>query len=212
VHHDHSQQAWLSSKTSTRQTNRTQDAIARVLKSDNPDYAPGDLVRGFLPIAEHATIPREMLGAIRGKIDNKHNFELGVFLGALGMPSLTAYSSLFKIGQPKSGETIFISSAAGAVGMMAGQIAKREGLTVIGSVGTDEKLDYIVKELGFDSGFNYKTEKPADALKRLAPQGIDIYFDNVGGEHLEAAIDAMNNWGRIIACGMVSPHPGVTDA
>ena len=117
-----------------------------------------------------------------------------VFTGALGMPGLTAYSSLYDIGKPVKGETIFISAASGAVGQLVGQLAKHEGLTVIGSVGSDEKLDYIVKELKFDGGFNYKKEKPADALKRLAPNGIDIYYENVGGEQLEAAISALNVW------------------
>jgi NADPH-dependent curcumin reductase CurA len=122
------------------------------------------------------------------------------------MPGLTAWSSFYEIGQPKKGETIFISAASGAVGQLVGQLAKHEGLTVIGSVGDDKKLEYIKSELGFDSGFNYKTEKPAEALARLAPNGIDIYYENVGGEQLEAAINAMNNFGRIIACGMISQY------
>lgn len=113
------------------------------------------------------------------------------------MPGLTAYSSFYEIGQPQKGETIFISAASGAVGQLVGQLAKHEGLKVIGSVGDDKKLEFIEKELGFDGGFNYKNEKPADALARLAPKGIDIYFENVGGEQLEAAINAMNNHGRI---------------
>jgi NADPH-dependent curcumin reductase CurA len=87
-----------------------------------------------------------------------------------------------------------------------GQLAKHDGLKVIGSVGSDEKLDYILKELNFDGGFNYKKEKPIDALKRLAPNGVDIYYENVGGEQLEAALDCLNTWGRIIACGMVSEY------
>ncbi|KAK2054192.1 NAD(P)-binding protein [Colletotrichum caudatum] len=104
---------------------------------------------------------------------------------------------------PEKGETIFVSSAAGAVGQLVGQIAKREGLTAIGSVGSDEKLDFIAKELGFDAGFNYRNEKPKDALPRLAPNGIDIYLENVGGDHLEAALASMNNDGRIAVCGML---------
>lgn len=122
------------------------------------------------------------------------------------MPGLTAYSSFYEIGKPVKGETIFISSASGAVGALVGQLAKHEGLTVIGSVGSDDKLDYIINELKFDGGFNYKTEKSADALKRLAPNGIDIYYENVGGEQLEAAINAMKDYGRIVACGMISEY------
>lgn len=113
-------------------------------------------------------------------------------------------SSFYEIGQPKKGETIFISAASGAVGQLVGQLAKHEGLTVIGSVGDVKKLDFIVNELGFDAGFNYKKEKPAEALARLAPEGIDIYYENVGGEQLEAAINAMKNFGRISTCPFLS--------
>jgi NADPH-dependent curcumin reductase CurA len=127
-----------------------------------------------------------------------------LFIGALGMPGRTAYSSFYDIGKPVKGETIFISAASGAVGQLVGQLAKHEGLKVIGSVGSDDKLDFILKELDFDAGFNYKKESPAVALKRLAPNGIDIYYENVGGEQLQAAVDAMNNFGRVIACGMIS--------
>lgn len=112
--------------------------------------------------------------------------------------------SFYEIGKPQKGETIFVSSAIGAVGQIVGQLAKHEGLRVIGSVGDDKKLDFILNELGFDGGFNYKKEKPADALARLAPDGVDIYFENVGGEQLEAAIDAMNNHGRISTCSLSS--------
>ena len=126
------------------------------------------------------------------------------FLGPLGMTGLTAYSSLYEIGKPKPGETIFISAASGAVGQIVGQIAKREGLRVIGSVGSDGKLQYIVDELGFDGGFNYKKEKTKEALERLAPKGVDIYYDNVGGEQLDGVMWAINVGARIVVCGMVS--------
>lgn len=184
----------------------TNNTVAKVLKSSNPDYKEGDLVIAHLPIAEYATLTKEQVGqTVQNKIENPHNLkDLGLFLGPLGMPGLTAWSSYHEIGRPKKGETIFISSAAGAVGQVVGQIAKREGLKVIGSVGSDEKLDFILKDLGFDGGFNYKKEKPLDALKRLAPEGIDIYYENVGGEHLQAALECLNQWGRIVACGMVS--------
>lgn len=183
----------------------TNATVAKVLKSDNADYKEGDLVIAHLPIAEYATLTKEQVGqTVQNKINNLHNLkDLGLFLGPLGMPGLTAWSSYHEIGQPKKGETIFVSSAAGAVGQVVGQIAKREGLKVIGSVGSDEKLDFIINELGFDGGFNYKKEKPLDALKRLAPEGIDIYYENVGGEHLQAALECLNQWGRIVACGMV---------
>ncbi|GJN76934.1 hypothetical protein PLIIFM63780_000422 [Purpureocillium lilacinum] len=178
---------------------------SRVLKSDNPNFKEGDIVVGATPIAEYARI-EDPAAAMVKTINNEHNLDLGIFLGPLGMPGLTAWSSLHKIGQPKKGETIFVSSAAGAVGQVVGQVAKREGLTVIGSVGSDDKLDFITKELGFDAGFNYKKEKPLDALRRLAPNGIDIYYENVGGEHLDAALEVMNPGGRIVACGMISEY------
>ncbi|KAK3950623.1 hypothetical protein QBC32DRAFT_216991 [Pseudoneurospora amorphoporcata] len=186
----------------------TNATVAKVLKSDHVDYKEGDLVIAHLPIAEYATLTKEQVGqTVQNKIDNKHNLkDLGLFLGPLGMPGLTAWSSYHEIGRPKKGETIFISSAAGAVGQVVGQIAKREGLKVIGSVGSDQKLDFILNELGFDGGFNYKKEKPLDALKRLAPEGIDIYYENVGGEHLQAALESLNQFGRIVACGMISQY------
>lgn len=160
---------------------------------------------GFLSTEEYTSVPKESAESFQ-KIDNEYKLDPANFVGALGMPGLTAYSSLYEIGQPKKGETIFISAASGAVGAIVGQIAKHEGLKVIGSVGTDEKLDYITEELGFDGGFNYKKEEPSKALQRLAPDGIDIYYENVGGIQLEAALDAMNNFGRIVACGMISEY------
>ncbi len=181
------------------------NTVAKVLKSDTPNLKPGDLVTGQLPTEEYSRVEKAAAESLR-KIQNEYNLDLKVFVGALGMPGLTAYSSFYEIGKPKKGETIFVSAASGAVGQLVGQLAKHEGLKVIGSVGSDEKLEYITKELGFDGGFNYKKEKPVDALRRLAPNGIDIYYENVGGEQLEAAIEVMNKWGRIIACGMVSQY------
>ncbi|KAL0930399.1 Zinc-type alcohol dehydrogenase-like protein PB24D3.08c 1 [Colletotrichum truncatum] len=183
----------------------TNDTIGKVLKSNNSDFPEGSLVVAHTPIAEYARVPPAILQRGR-KIHNPHNLDLGLFLGPLGMPGLTAWSGLHKIGQPKKGETIFVSSAAGAVGQIVGQIAKREGLTVIGSVGSDEKLEFITKELRFDAGFNYKKEKPKDALPRVAPDGIDIYFENVGGEHLEAALTSMKVGGRVPVCGMIGNY------
>ncbi|KAI1634243.1 hypothetical protein F4809DRAFT_652020 [Biscogniauxia mediterranea] len=177
-------------------------AVARVLASDSPDYRPGDLVCAPVPFAEYAAIPASELPAV-DKIDNPHGLPPDYFLGPLGMPGLTAYSSLYEIGKPKKGETLFVSSAAGAVGSMVGQLAKREGLRVIGSVGDDDKLRFIVDELGFGGGFNYKKESPGDAVPRLAPEGLDLYYENVGGAHLEAALANLKNFGRIVVCGMI---------
>ncbi|KAI5919396.1 hypothetical protein F4810DRAFT_714478 [Camillea tinctor] len=183
----------------------TNAAIARVLKSDSPDYREGDLVTGIVPVAEYAAISTGDLPFVT-KIDNQFGLSPDLFLGPLGPPGLTAYSSLYEIGKPKKGETLFVSSAAGAVGSMVGQLAKREGLRVIGSVGDDKKLSFIINELGFDGGFNYKKEKPVDALARLAPEGLDIYYENVGGAHLEGAITHLKNFGRIVVCGMIETY------
>lgn len=180
--------------------------IAKVRRSKNGRFPEGDLVYGFLPIQEYIALDHDALGELK-RLDNPLGIEdIRVFLGALGMTGLTAYSSLFEIGKPKKGETIFVSAASGAVGSLVGQLAKHEGLRVIGSVGSQEKLDFIVNELGFDGGFNYKTETPADALARLAPQGIDIYYENVGREHLTAALNAMNTFGRVIVSGFISEY------
>ncbi|KAI0147699.1 hypothetical protein GGR57DRAFT_242822 [Xylariaceae sp. FL1272] len=179
--------------------------ISRVLKSDSQGYSEGDLLYVTAPFAEYAAIPSDKLASAT-KLDNPYNLSADYFLGPLGMPGLTAYSSLYKIGKPKKGETIFVSSAAGAVGSMVGQLAKLEGLTVIGSVGSDEKLDFILNELGFDGGFNYKKEEPMDAVARLAPEGIHIYYENVGGAHLEAAIQHMKAHGRIVVSGMIEGY------
>ena len=185
-------------------------AVVKVLNSDNEKFKAGDIIVGGLPTEEYSAVSKQIADASK-KIENPFDLDLTMFLGPLGMPGLTAFSSFYDIGQPKKGETIFISAASGAVGQLVGQLAKHEGLKVIGSVGSDDKLAYIVNELNFDNGFNYKKEKPGDALRRLAPDGIDIYYENVGGEQLEAAIDAMNPFGRIVACGMVSEY-SKTDA
>jgi len=181
------------------------NSVLQVLKSDSSDYKVGDFIHGNVGYEEYSVITKDALANFR-KIENPYNLDLMLFIGALGMPGLTAYSSFYEIGKPVKGETIFISAASGAVGQLVGQLAKHEGLRVIGSVGSDEKLDYIVKELNFDGGFNYKKEKPLDALKRLAPDGIDIYYENVGGEQLEASLTCLKDFGRIIACGMVGEY------
>ncbi|KAH8699023.1 putative oxidoreductase [Talaromyces proteolyticus] len=184
----------------------TNTQIAKVVKSNSAQYKEGDVVIGFLPFQEYIALGGDQLSLIR-HLQNPLGIEdIRVFLGALGMPGLTAYCSLYEIGKPKKGETIFVSAASGAVGQIVGQLAKQEGLTVIGSVGSDEKLDFILKDLGFDGGFNYKKEKPADALARLAPEGIDIYYENVGGEHLEAALDSIKDLGRIVVCGLIAGY------
>ena len=176
----------------------TNRAVSKVVKSDVEQFKPGDVIismdsTGF----EEYTRLEEGPTSRARKLENPYNLDPRIFVGALGMPGLTAWSSFYEIGEPKKGETIFISAASGAVGQLVGQLAKHEGLKVIGSVGSDEKLEFILKDLGFDAGFNYKKEKASEALPRLAPDGIDIYYENVGGEQLEAAINNMRQFGRI---------------
>ena len=185
----------------------TNSAVAKVLKSDCPKFKEGDVITGLLPTEEYSVVSAQVANNSCRKLENPYNLDPRLFIGALGMPGLTAYSSLYAIGQPKKGETILVSAASGAVGQIVGQLAKHEGLTVIGSVGSDEKLHFIRNELKFDGGFNYKKEKPADALTRLAPNGIDIYYENVGGEQLDAALVAMNNFGRIGEPSLPLVHP-----
>jgi len=124
------------------------------------------------------------------------------------MPGMTAYSSLYEIGEMHKNEkeTIFVSGAAGAVGSLVGQLAKREGLRVVGSAGSDEKVKYLTEKLGFDVAFNYKKESPLEALNKYIPEGLDIYYDNVGGETLFAAIENAKDFARFIECGMISQY------
>lgn len=180
----------------------TNAGIASVILSKNPAFAPGDVIfTPYLRFEEYGRYTGSEIKTLKiRKLLNPYHLDPKIFLGALGMTGLTAYSSLYAIGQPVKGETIFISAASGAVGQVVGQLAKREGLKVIGSVGSDEKLKFITDELDFDAGFNYKKEQPRKALERLAPAGVDIYYENVGGEMLDAALEAMNPWGRVGEC------------
>ncbi|BFZ57066.1 hypothetical protein PYCC9005_004116 [Savitreella phatthalungensis] len=181
--------------------------VGEIVESKNEEKFPvGKLV--FCPglaWAEYSVLPKQLQPAAK-VLDNAHNIPLSNFLGAVGMPGMTAYTSFYEIGKPQKGETIFISAASGAVGQIVGQLAKREGLRVVGSAGSDEKVAYL-KEIGFDAAFNYKTEENSEAtLRKYCPDGIDIYFDNVGGKTLESAISASNKLGRIICCGMISQY------
>jgi NADPH-dependent curcumin reductase CurA len=136
------------------------------------------------------------------------------YLSVLGMTGLTAYAGLIEVAGLREGDVVFVSGAAGAVGSMAGQIAKLRGHRVIGSAGSPEKVEYVTAELGFDAAFDYHDGPVADLLAEAAPEGIDVYFDNVGGEHLEAAIGSLNREGRVAVCGAISnynatePQPG----
>ncbi|KAI0483951.1 NAD(P)-binding protein [Xylariaceae sp. FL0804] len=182
--------------------------VAKVRKAGSDvskSFSPGDLVVGMMPIAEYAVVADASAARVR-RVENPHGLDPAHFVGALGMPGLTAYSGLLEIGQPQKGETLFVSSAAGAVGQVVGQVGKELGLRVVGSAGSQEKCDFVTRELGFDGCFNYKTEEPLEALGRLCPDGVDIYFENVGGKQLEAALEKMNTKGRIPVCGMISGY------
>ncbi|KAG0262560.1 hypothetical protein BG011_010062 [Mortierella polycephala] len=179
--------------------------VSEVIESKNDDFPVGAVVAGIVSWAEYTVVPgAQGLRAIPDARNPK--IPLSSYIGVLGMPGMTAYSSLKIIGKPKAGETIFISAASGAVGQLVGQIAKRQGLRVVGSAGADNKVEYLLKELKFDAVFNYKKGNILENLKAAAPEGIDIYFENVGGETLEAALEVMNTHGRIIACGMISQY------
>ncbi|KAI9028175.1 hypothetical protein CLU79DRAFT_697170 [Phycomyces nitens] len=188
----------------------TGDTMAVVIKSNNPKFIPGDLVYGRTSLGyfeEYSHVKgsyAETSYVVRN--DSKINgLPLSYYVGVLGMPGLTSYVGLKKYGRPQKGETLYISAASGAVGQLVGQIGKALGLHVVGSAGSDEKVDYLW-ELGFDGAFNYKTEDVDAKLTELCPKGIDIYFENVGGSMLETVIDHANNFGRIIACGMISQY------
>jgi NADPH-dependent curcumin reductase CurA len=186
----------------------TGGAVGRVAASRNEKLAEGDWVLHQLGWREWALSD----GAGVRKIDASHA-PVSTALGVLGMPGFTAYYGLFHIGEPQPGDTVFVSGAAGAVGSAVGQMAKIAGCRVIGSAGSPEKIAWI-RELGCDGAFDYHDVPVSSALRELAPDGIDVYFDNVGGDHLEAAIGAMRNHGRIVACGSISryndvePSPG----
>jgi NADPH-dependent curcumin reductase CurA len=176
-------------------------AIGEVIESGVDGVSPGDLVLHSLGWRSHAlTSEFTKLNPIEG-VSPSH------FLGALGMPALTAYVGLLDKAAFKPDETVFVSGAAGAVGSLAGQIAKLKGAKrVIGSAGSAEKVKHLTEKLGFDAAFNYRDGNVTELLLAAAPEGIDVYFDNVGGDHLEAALWALNEHGRVAACGSISAY------
>ncbi|KAF9928523.1 hypothetical protein FBU30_002322 [Linnemannia zychae] len=173
--------------------------VGEIIESKNAAYPVGTIFEGSTGWQEYSIIPDASdLHILAGARES--SIPLFAHLGVLGMPGITAYSSLKIIGEPKAGETIFVSAASGAVGQLVGQIAKKLGLRVVGSAGSDDKVNYLLNELKFDAAFNYKKNGTIlENLKQAAPEGIDIYYENVGGETLEAALEVMNNQGRIIA-------------
>ncbi|MET0492099.1 MAG: NADP-dependent oxidoreductase [Actinoplanes sp.] len=177
-------------------------AVGEVVESGADGFKPGDLVLHGLGWREYALV--DARGATKVDPDVA---PLGAYLGVLGMTGMTAYAGLLRTAEFKAGDVVFVSSAAGAVGQVVAQLAKIKGAgKVIGSAGSAEKVAFLTGELGLDAAFDYHDGKIRDQLKRAAPEGIDVYFDNVGGDHLEAAISAMNVHGRIAVCGMISVY------
>jgi len=176
--------------------------VAEVIESKNDQFKKGDFVSGLLPWKEKQISNGEGLQ----KVD-KSKAPLSAYLGIVGMTGLTAYLGLHEIGKPKKGETLVVSGAAGAVGSVVGQIGKILGLHVIGIAGTDEKIDMLKSEFGFDHGINYKTTIDMKAaIKEVAPNGVDIYFDNVGGPISDAVLFSINQFARIVICGAISVY------
>jgi NADPH-dependent curcumin reductase CurA len=179
-------------------------SVGKVIESHHDGFKAGDYVCGFASGGWREYWVSE--GMMMQKVD-PNLAPLQAYLGTLGMPGLTAYSGLLRIGEPKEGETVFVSAAAGAVGSIVCQIAKIKGCRVVGSVGSDDKVEWLTRTAGADAAVNYKTCGNLEAaVKKECPKGIDIYFENVGGEHLEVALNLMNSRGRIVACGMISMY------
>jgi NADPH-dependent curcumin reductase CurA len=183
-------------------------AVGEVIESRAQEFQPGDVVTSNYGWREYFTAAPKDLHQVNREIQ-----PLSVYLGALGMTGMTAWVGLNLV-EVKAGDVIFISAAAGAVGNVAGQLASLRGCHVIGSAGSESKVKFLLEECGFDRAFDYKVGPVLEQLNRAAPDGIDVYFDNVGGETLEAALSALRVHGRIIACGSISsyneekPQPG----
>ena len=180
--------------------------IGRVVASENPRFAVGDTVSGLLGVQEYASFAADEVA--RGGLST---IDLGLgtltqWLNVLGMPGMTAYFGLLDVGRPKAGETVVVSGAAGAVGQTVGQLARIHGCRVIGIAGGPAKCDWVVRELGFDACIDYKAGPVKDGLKAHCPKGVDVYFDNVGGEILDAALAHLASGGRIVLCGAISGY------
>ncbi|MEQ9003674.1 MAG: NADP-dependent oxidoreductase [Pseudomonadales bacterium] len=184
-------------------------AVGEVVASNSDALPVGSFVQNGFGWREAFTAKPQQLQQVDPELA-----PLSAYLGVLGMPGMTAYVGLFRAASLKDGETVFVSGAAGAVGSLAGQIARIKGCRVLGSAGSDDKVAHLVDDLGFDYAFNYKEGRLLDHLREGAPDGLDVYFDNVGADHLEAAIFHMRPFGRIALCGAIAvyndtePRPG----
>jgi NADPH-dependent curcumin reductase CurA len=180
--------------------------IAEVVSSKDPGLAPGDIVFGDTGWQDFAAVPAKHLSKMPKLEPMTH------LLSVYGIAGLTAYFGLLDVGKPKAGETVVVSAAAGSVGSIVGQIAKIRGCHVVGIAGGKDKCNWLTSELGFDAAVDYKDGAVFKALRSAAPKGIDVYFDNVGGDILEACLALMNNRGRIACCGAISQYDGVPSA
>lgn len=179
--------------------------VGKVTESKNSNFSVGDYVYGQLGVQQYVVTD----GKGYHKVDPKLA-PLPTYTGALGMPGMTAYFGILEVGELKEGDTVLVSGAAGAVGSIVGQIAKIKGCTVIGISGGADKCKYITKELGFDGAIDYKNDNIAAKLKEYFPKGIDVYFDNVGGEILDLALGRLAMHGRIVICGAISQYNNKT--
>jgi NADPH-dependent curcumin reductase CurA len=177
-------------------------ALAEVIESRAPGFAAGDLIFGDTGWQSFAAVKAKSVQKVQAREPLTH------LLSIYGVAGLTAYFGLLNVGQPKAGDTVVVSAAAGSVGVFVGQIAKLKGCRVIGIAGGARKCQWLKDELGFDAAIDYKAGNLAAALKEAAPKGIDVYFDNVGGDILEACLFRMNQGGRIACCGAVSQYDG----
>jgi hypothetical protein len=175
--------------------------VGRVTASEHPGFAVGDHVTGAFGVQEHALCDGR--GVV--KVD-PGLAALPTYLGTLGLTGMTAYFGLLEVGRPQEGDTVVVSGAAGAVGSVAGQIAKLKGCRVVGIAGGEEKCRWLVDELGFDAAVDYKAEDVRAALKQHAPKGVDVYFDNVGGEILDAVLTRLARGARVVICGAISQY------
>ena len=178
-------------------------AAGRVIASQNPAFAVGDYVTGVLGVQEYALVDAKAAKGLN-KVDTKLA-PLPVYMSALGLTGLTAYFGLLEIGQPKAGDTVVVSGAAGATGMVVGQIAKIKGCRAVGIAGGPEKCRFVT-DLGFDACIDYKSENVMQALRQHCPNGINVYFDNVGGEILDAALANLARGARVVICGAISQY------
>jgi len=176
--------------------------IGMVEQSNNPDFKPGDIVSGIAGWQEYSV-------ASGGQKIPKGPQPLTASMSVLGMTGATAYFGLLDVGRPNAGETVVVSAAAGAVGSIVGQIAKLKGCRAVGFAGSDEKCRHVVKDLGFDACINYRKENIREALKRACPNGIDVDFENAGGEILDAVVEQINMKARIALCGMISTYNSI---